>query len=224
MKTTPATTTTSQLHTTTPGLELERQQTTCKQPALECSAPSNQQHASNQPHIMQTFSCPHAQRIRSQSETCALNKCSLAAAHQHEPTQTHTVHTQASAHTATAASHVGSLRCRMQADRDHTMRAAFWVICAARAFESEIRDAHVQTVIAGTAGNRRVSWISLLGQHVSWGMQQTKSTCARHGLQVPFQINVHSNCNTTNIWQWCDSCRNTGTKHSSDYQQTACRQ
>ena len=36
----------------TPGLELKRQPTMCKQPALECSAPSNQQHASNQPHIM----------------------------------------------------------------------------------------------------------------------------------------------------------------------------
>ena len=87
---------------------------------------------------------------------------------------THRPHTRVSSHRH------GGLPCRltairMQADRDHTMRAAFWVICAARAFESEIRDAHVQTVIAGTAGNRRVSWISLLGQHVSWGMQKQKA-------------------------------------------------
>ena len=36
-------------------------------------ASSNQQHASNQPHVMQTLNCPHAQQSRSLSETCVLH-------------------------------------------------------------------------------------------------------------------------------------------------------
>ena len=30
----------------------------------------------------------------------------------------------------------------------------------------------------------------------AWGMQRTNSTCAKHGLQITFRINVHSNCIT----------------------------